>query len=215
MKIVLQIVLWVVIGVLGYYVYNAVYGPVEFNKIKDKRFVDVVEKMKDIREAQLAHEEIIGNYEDSFEDLIKFIDTAQYVITQRKDTTFLDEEYRRIYGVDKYIEDVVIDTLGFASVRDSIFDESEDYSDLMYIPHTDNKKFEMKAGYLEEDGKKIPVFEVRAPKDFILSDLNQDLVMQEKQIKSVDGVDGPAITVGSMNQVNTSGNWPKNFGKTK
>ena len=212
MKIVLQIVLWVVIGVLGYLTYNAVYGPVEFNKIRDERYVDVVEKMKNIRDVELAHREINGEYVGNFEDMIKFIDTAEYIITQRKDTTYLDEEYRKTYGVDQYIEDIVIDTLGFASVKDSIFGTSERYREIMYIPHTDNKEFEIEAGYLKEDGDSIPVFEVRAPKDLILADQSKDLVVQEKQTKSVDGVDGSAIKVGSMKQINTSGNWPKNFG---
>jgi hypothetical protein len=212
MKIVFQIVLWVVIGVLGYFTYNAVYGPVEFNKIRDRRYVDIVEKMKDIRDVELAHREIIGNYVGNFDDMIKFIDTAEYVITQRIDTTFLDEEYLKTYGVDRYIQDVVIDTLGFAAVKDSIFGESDRYKQIMYIPHTDKKTFEIDAGYIEEDGNKIPVFEVNAPKDLILADQNRDLVIQEKQIKSVDGVDGDAIKVGSMKQVNTNGNWPKNFG---
>jgi hypothetical protein len=212
MKIVIQIVLWVVIGVLGYFTYQAVYGPVEFNKIRDTRYIDVVEKMKDIRDLQLAHRDIEGNYEDNFDDLLKFVDTAKFVITQRRDTTFLDEEYREIYGVDKYKEDVVIDTLSFASVKDSIFGSSDRYKDIMYIPHTDKKKFEMNAGYIEENGNKIPVFEVKASKDVILADQDRDLVVQEKQIKSVDGVDGAYIQVGSMKQVNTNGNWPKNFG---
>lgn len=212
MKIVFQIVLWVVIGVLGYFTYNAVYGPVEFNKIRDRRYVDIVEKMKDIRDVELAHREIIGNYVGNFDDMIKFIDTAEYVITQRIDTTFLDEEYLKTYGVDRYIQDVVIDTLKFAAVKDSIFGESDRYKKIMYIPHTDKKTFEIDAGYIEEDGNKIPVFEVNAPKDLILADQNRDLVIQEKQIKSVDGVDGDAIKVGSMKQVNTNGNWPKNFG---
>jgi hypothetical protein len=212
MKIVIQIVLWVVIGVLGYFTYQAVYGPVEFNKIRDERYIDVVEKMKYIRDVQLAHRDIEGNYEDDFDDLTKFIDTAQFVITQRRDTTFLDEEYRKTYGVDKYVEDVVIDTLGFAPVKDSIFGSSDSYKDLKYIPHTDKKTFEMDAGYLEEDGNRIPVFEVKAPKDLILADQPRDLVIQEKQTMSVDGVDGEAITVGSMKQVKTNGNWPKNFG---
>ena len=212
MKIVIQLVLWVVIGVLGYFTFKAVYGPVEFNKIRDERYVDIVEKMKDIRDVQLAHREIVGNYEDNFQDLIKFIDTAEYVITQRRDTTYLDEEYKKTYGVDQYIEDFVIDTLSFAPVKDSIFGTSDRYKDLMYIPNTDNKEFEIDAGYLVEEGDSIPVFEVRAPKDLILEDQPRDLVIQEKQTMSVDGVDGPAITVGSMKQVKTNGNWPKNFG---
>jgi hypothetical protein len=107
---------------------------------------------------------------------------------------------------------VVIDTLSFASVKDSIFGSSDRYKDIMYIPHTDKKKFEMDAGYIEENGNKIPVFEVKAPKDVILADQDKDLLVQEKQIKSVDGVDGAYIQVGSMKQVNTNGNWPKNFG---
>jgi hypothetical protein len=212
MKIVIQLVLWVVIGVLGYFTFKAVYGPVEFNKIRDERYVEIVEKMKDIRDVQLAHREIVGNYEDNFQDLIKFIDTAEYVITQRRDTTYLDEEYKKTYGVDQYIEDFVIDTLSFAPVKDSIFGTSDRYKDLMYIPNTDNKEFEIDAGYLVEEGDSIPVFEVKAPKDLILADQDRDLVIQEKQTKSVDGVDGPAITVGSMKQVKTNGNWPKNFG---
>ncbi|WP_019039611.1 hypothetical protein [Psychroflexus tropicus] len=212
MKIVIQLVLWVVIGVLGYFTFKAVYGPVEFNKIRDSRYVDVVEKMKDIRDVQLAHREIVGNYEDNFQDLIKFIDTAEYVITQRRDTTYLDEEYKKTYGVDQYIEDFVIDTLSFAPVKDSIFGTSDRYKDLMYIPNTDNEEFKIDAGYLVEEGDSIPVFEVRAPKDLILADQPRDLVIQEKQTMSVDGVDGPAITVGSMKQVKTNGNWPKNFG---
>lgn len=212
MKIVIQIVLWVVIGVLGYFTYNAVYGPVEFNKIRDRRYVDIVEKMKDIRDVELAHREIIGNFVGNFDDMIKFVDTAEYVITQRRDTTFLDEEYLKTYGVDRYIQDVVIDTLGFAAVKDSIFGQSDRYKQIMYIPHTDKKTFKIDAGFIEEDGNKIPVFEVSAPKDLILADQDRDLVIQEKQIKSVDGVDGDAIKVGSMRQVNTNGNWPKNFG---
>jgi hypothetical protein len=212
MKIVIRIVLWVFIGVLGYLTYQAVYGPVEFNKIRDRRYIDVVKKMKDIRDLQLAHRDIEGNYGSNFDDLLKFVDTAQFVITQRRDTTFLDEEYRKIYGVDKYKEDVVIDTLSFASVKDSIFGSSDRYRDIMYIPHTEKKKFEMSAGYIEENGNKIPVFEVKASKDVILADQNADLVVQEKQIKSVDGVDGAYIQVGSMKQLNTNGNWPKNFG---
>ena len=32
---------------------------------------------------------------------------------------------------------------------------------------------------------------------------------------SVDGVNGPKIMVGSMNEVKTTGNWPKNFAKNE
>lgn len=212
MKIVIQIVLTVIIGVLGYYTYKSVYGPVEFNKIKEKRYQTVILKLKDIRDAEMAHREINGSFTGSFDSLVKFIDTAQFVVTQRRDTTFLDEEYKKTYGVDKYVEDVVIDTLGYKSVKDSIFKNTDRYKDMMNVPHTENKKFELEAGFLQKDNNKIAVFEAKVNKSEVLSDLNQDLVVQEKQTVAVDGVNGEYIKVGSMTEVNTSGNWPKNYG---
>lgn len=212
MKIVIQIVLTVVIGVLGYYTYKSVYGPVEFNKVKEKRYQEVILKLKDIRDAEMAHREITGTFTGSFDSLVKFLDTAKYVVTQRRDTTFLDEEYKKSYGVDKYIEDVVIDTLGYTSVKDSLFKKTNRYKDMMNVPYTDNKKFELEAGFLQKDKSKIAVFEAKVNKSDILSDLDQDLVVQEKQTVAVDGVNGEYIKVGSMTEVNTSGNWPKNYG---
>ena len=37
------------------------------------------------------------------------------------------------------------------------------------------------------------------------------MVEKEKQVVSVDGVNGESIRVGSMEEVNTNGNWPKNY----
>lgn len=212
MKIVIQILLTVVIVVLGYFTYKSVYGPVEFNKAKEKRYAEVIEKLKDIRDAELAYKEVTGRFNGSYDSLVRFIDTAQFVVTQRRDTTYLDEEYKKRYGVDEYVEDVVIDTLGYVNIKDSIFKGSDRYKKMMNIPFTDGKKFELNAGMLDKDGTMIPVFEAKVDKSDILSDLDQDLVVQEKQTVAVDGVNGAYIKVGSMTEVNTSGNWPKNYG---
>lgn len=212
MKIVLQIVLTVIIVVLGYFTYKSVYGPVEFNKAKQKRYAEVIEKLQDIRDSEIAHREVTGKFVGSFDSLVRFIDTAEFVLTQRKDTTYLDLEYKKRYGVDEYIEDVVIDTLGYVSIKDSLFKGTDRYKTMMNIPYTDNKKFDLEAGMLDKDGTMIPVFEAKVNKSDILSDLDQDLVVQEKQTVAVDGVNGAFIKVGSMTEVNTSGNWPKNYG---
>jgi hypothetical protein len=72
-----------------------------------------------------------------------------------------------------------------------------------------DEKFELNAGKLDKNGTIYSVFESRVAKDVILSDLDKDLLAQEKQVISVDGVNGPYIKVGSMDEVDTSGNWPK------
>ena len=74
-------------------------------------------------------------------------------------------------------------------------------------------KFEMNAGTILKNNVNFPVFEVKVNKSVILHDQNKDLVLQEKQVVSVDGVNGPFITVGSMEDVTTKANWPTIYGK--
>lgn len=214
MKLVIQLLLWVVIIFLGYLTFNAVYQPIQFNKIKEKRYAKVIENLKDIRAAELAHKKVTGEFQGDFERLVQFIDTAEFAITARRDTTYLDEEYREQYGVDEYIEDVVIDTLDFISVRDSLFNGNrERYVSMINIPIDGvDAEFELDAGYVQKNRDSIAVFEARVAKSVILADQDKDLVNQENEIQSVDDVNGPYIRVGSMEEVNTSGNWPQIYG---
>ena len=65
---------------------------------------------------------------------------------------------------------------------------------------------------LEQNNIKIPVFEAVVKKSVLLNDQSKDLIIQENQVVSVDGVNGDALKVGSMDEVNTNGNWPKTYG---
>ena len=213
MKLVIQLLLWIVIIFLGYMVFDSVYEPVQFNQVKEKRYKKVIENLIDIRDSELAYREVTGKFTGSFDELVRFIDTAKFTLTQRRDTTVLDEEFQRIYKVDKYIEQVVIDTLGYASVKDSLFGGSDRYKTMMNVPIEGvDAKFELEAGTVMKNDTEIPVFEARVAKEVILEDQDPDLVMQEKQIISVDQVSGEYLKVGSMEEVKTSGNWPKTYG---
>lgn len=219
MKIVLQIVLWVLIIFLGFKLYNSVMGPVEFNKEKEERYKQVIAKLKDIKSAQVAYQELNGKFTGSFDSLVQFLDTAQYAITARRDTSYADVAKNKAFGLDPqkggyYIEDVIIDTLGFSSVKDSLFKGSQRYKSMMTVPGTE-QQFELKAGKLDKSGTKYSVFEARVSKDVVLQGMDPDLIAQEKQVNSVDGVNGPYIKVGSMDEVNTSGNWPKLYDTAK
>ena len=71
--------------------------------------------------------------------------------------------------------------------------------------------FSLKADIIDKNGYNVPVFEVRVSKDVILFDQNKDLLSQEKETMSVDGVNGPDLILGSLTDVSTSGNWPTTF----
>ena len=213
MKLVIQLVLWVVIAALGYLLFNAVWGEVEFNEIKEKRYKAAITNMRDIRQAQLAHKTVTGKYEKDFDKLVRFIDTAEFTITQRRDTTILDVEKTKRFRVDTFKEIVVTDTLGTKSIKDSLFKGSDRYKTMINVPIEGiDAKYTMDAGEIEKSNTMYPVFEISIKKDILLADQDKDYLQKEKQIVSVDGVNGDALTVGSMVSINTNGNWPKSYG---
>ena len=206
--------LWGLIIYLGYITIMSVYGEIQFNQLKEKRYKVVIENLKDIRDAELAHRTVTGQFEANWDSLVKFIENEKFTITQRRDSTIIDKELTRIYGVDTPKDIVIIDTLGFVPVRDSLFGADPRYKTMMNIPTLeDGQKFELKAGLLEQNGVNIPVFEASVSKKVILFDQDKNLVDLESEVKSVEGVNGPSLKVGSMEEINTNGNWPKNYSK--
>lgn len=215
MKSILQIVLWVVIVFLGYLIYDSIQTPIKFQKEKKKRYIPVIKKLEDIRKSEIAYKDVNGKYSGDFNQLVSFIDTAQFTLIQRRDTSYLDEDYKKNYGVDKYVQDIIIDTLGHASVKDSLFKNTDRYKTMMYIPNTNQeKKFELKADSIYNDDEYIPVFEAKVDKAVVLEGLDKNLIERDKNLKSVEDISGPNISVGSLNKVNTNGNWPKSYVKS-
>ena len=197
-------------ALLVFAIYQSINSPIEFNKVKSERYLKVIDRLKDIRNAQVAFKSVNGIYSNSFEELVKFVDSAQFTIVQKRDSSYM--QYDRIYRIDMLREVIVIDTLGYVSVKDSLFSNTDSYKFMASIPieGVDNK-FKLKADIIDKNGYNVPVFEVRVSKDLILFDQNKDLIAQEKQTVSVDGVNGPDIVLGSLSDVSTNGNWPTTF----
>ncbi len=207
MKTGIQIVLWLLSIFFAYKIYQSINQPIKFEKVKRDRYAKVIDKLKDIRDAQEAHRVVTGKYANNFDNLVKFVDTAEFIITQQRDSSYL--EFDDVYKIDMLREVKIIDTLGFVKVRDSLFKNSDRYKSMMDVPFSaNNDKFVMKSAILDENGYKAPVFEAKVSKDVILHDQPKAMVAQEKEVISVDGVNGPEIVVGSLSDVSINGNWP-------
>ncbi len=212
MKAIIQIVLWIACIVLGYLIFKSVTGPIEFKKVKEQRFARVISVMKDIRNSQEAYKTVNGKFANDFQSLIAFVDTGKYTITQQRDSSYM--EFDKNYGIDLLKEVTLIDTLGFVSVKDSIFKGDDRYKSMMNVPYAQNgETFEMKADIVEKSGYKAPVFEVKVKKDIILYDQPKDLLARENSQVSVEEVNGSEIKVGSLTEVSTNGNWPPIYDK--
>ena len=196
--------------ILVYQIYQSINSPIKFNQVKNERYLKVIDRLKDIRNAQVAFKSVNGIYSSSFDELIKFVDSAQFTIVQKRDSSYM--QYDRVYRIDMLREVIVIDTLGYVSVKDSLFSNNDSYKKMAYVPIDGvDEQFKLKADIIDKNGYNVPVFEVRVSKDLILFDQSRDLITQEKQTVSVDGVNGPDIVLGSLSDVSTNGNWPTTF----
>lgn len=213
-KWIFTILFWIAALFIGNALYNSIMEPIEFKKIKKARYAKVIDNLKDIRDAEVAHKTVTGKYNGDWNSLVKFIDTARYTLTQRRDTTIMDIELSKQFGIDMTKDIVVIDTLGTASVKDSIFKNSDRYKTMMNIPGA-NVKFTLKAGVIEKGNSKLAVFEANMEKKLVLTDQPAYLVFSESETVAVDGVNGPNISVGSMEEISTNGNWPRYYDEKK
>ena len=208
--------LWVLILVFASLLFKSIYNEIKFDEVKNARYQVVIKNLRDIRDTQLAHRTVKGVFQDNWDSLVKFVEIDSFTITQRRDSSVLDKEMTKRYGgVKTYKDIVIVDTLGLVSVKDSLFGFDDRYLRMMNVPFSknDQTKFELNAGFLNQNGIDIPVFESFVRKRVILHDQSLNLVLKENQVQSVDGVNGPTLKIGSMNEVNTNGNWPKNYSK--
>jgi hypothetical protein len=200
----------------AFLMFKSINDEIRFDDVKNIRYQQVILKLKDIRDSQIAHKSVKGYFQNNWDSLVKFIETDSFTITQRKDSSILDIEMTKRYGgVKTYKDIVIIDTLGFVGVKDSLFGFDNRYSQMFYVPNAKDPKtkFELNAGFLNQNGIDIPVFEAKVSKKVILHDQSINLILKENQVQSVDGVNGPSLKIGSMNEINTNGNWPKNYSK--
>ena len=211
MKLGIQVVLWIASIFFAYKIYDSINGPIQFNQVKNERYAKVIDRLKDIRKAQIAHKDVKGVFSNNFDSLVKFIDEGVFTLIEKRDSSYM--EYDRTYRIDMLREVVVIDTLGTVAVKDSLFKNTNRYKNMAFIPieGVEDSTFSIAAEVINKNGYKVPVFGVKVAKNIILFDQNKDLVKQENETVSVDGVNGSEIILGSLSNVSTNGNWPTIF----
>tara|TARA_R100001369_G_scaffold91212_2_gene131986 strand:+ start:1725 stop:2450 length:726 start_codon:yes stop_codon:yes gene_type:complete len=209
LKPIINVLLWGLIIFLGYMTFMSVYREIQFNQLKDKRYRIVIDRLIDVRDSQLAYKEVNGEFAGNFDKLITFVESGQVPITQRRDTLILDQERTAAFGgVETFKTITLIDTLSFYSVKDSLFKGSDRYKTMMNVGvGKEGSKFILKAGKLDE----FAVFEASVDKYIVLDGQEKYLIEKERQAFSVAGVKGESVKIGSIEEVNTSGNWGKDL----
>lgn len=211
-KIIIQLGLGVVAVILAYLLYDGIMTPIKFNKEKDIRFSATIEKLKDIRSAQVAFKDVYGVYSDNFDKLINFVKTDSFPAI-KKEGDIPEELIDSLGNIDE-AEKLALkmglikrDTIR-VSVLDSIFPENFIVEDIRYIPYTDKKEFSLKSGSVKTaSGVIVQVFEAAATNDVILNGMDQQLLINLNDEKLQIG-HYPGLKVGDINHANNNtGNW--------
>lgn len=204
-----SILLLVLAVFLGIKIYDGIMEPIHFNKEKVKKYAPVVENLKIIRDAEVKFSEKYGKYTKDKALLIKFIDSAQLALTETK--TIVEKENRG-GGIIVDVEKRVTDTIGYEPVLK--YFKNRNYKDMFKVPNVEGVEFELEVGEVEKvQGLVVPTFVAKTSKKGVLNGMNESLVKQELEAIESDQIKGEYISVGSLEEVTTGGNWPPLYDK--
>ncbi len=209
MKIVYQILLVIAAAVLTYFIYQSIQRPIEFKKAKDARYAVTVERLKDIRKAEIAYKGVFGKFTGSWDTLINFV-AHDSVRNVRKIGELTDSMIEAGLSERKAIKMglLIRDTIR-VSVVEAIFGGKLNPDELKMVPVPGApSEFHLASTIIiTGSGIKVPVFEAKAHNNVILNGLNSQLIINLND-RSRTNEKYPGLRVGSvLETVNNAGNW--------
>lgn len=178
MKYVTRIVLLAIAIALAYLTYDSVNSEIKYTaevKVKEKA---VIEKLKILKEGQLAFKEQNGKFADNFDDLLNFMQNGQRKILIQSGSA--DDSTTVVEISEKFV-----------SIKETLF-ANVTIPKLRYLPfHADSVEFKIAAGEINKNNVTVPVFEIKDTKPF----------SKDRQKKN------NPLKVGSIYDVNYNGNW--------
>ena len=209
MKTAIQIVLIVIAIVLGYLIYSSVQRPIEFEKAKKERVNTVVERLKDIRKAELAYKDVHGEFTGSWDTLINFVETGELPLV-KKIGMLTDSMVEAGWTEETAIKKgkIIRDTIKI-SVIDTLFGKGFDANQLKYVPVPDTvAQFHLGATIITTgSGIQVPIFEAKVHNNTVLRGLDRQLVINLND-KARTNEKYPGLKVGSLTEANNNaGNW--------
>ena len=195
-RIIVQVVLAILAVVITYLIYSGIMKPIDFQKEKDIRYGKVIERLKDIRTAEVAYKSVYQKFTSSFDTLIQFVKYDSFPVEFKEGS--LDDSIAVAKGLIRR------DTI-YIAVRDSIFPEGYHIDSLRYVPFTKGVEFGLQAGSIMTGSKlTVQVFEATALNFDILNGMNRQLVINLNDVAA----DFKGLKVGSMKEANNNaGNW--------
>lgn len=227
MKTVINLVLAACVVGLVYICYGSIMGPIEFDKEKAIREKAIIERLINIRKAQMEYRTMHkGAYTKSFDTLIAFVKTAKLpfvkkegaltdaqlesgmtekkameIINKAKKTNKWDEVKKE--GLENFRRDTM-----WVAVMDTIFPKGFNADSLAFVPYGNGAKFEMETrSDTTKSGAPLNLFQAQVAYDVYLKGINDQ---ELRNLKDLQGKLGKylGLRVGDIEQPNNNaGNW--------
>jgi hypothetical protein len=179
-KIAFNVLIVLIIAGLIYYLYKIIQEPIIFEREKKVRTTAVINRLKDIRAAQIAYKDKYGKFSKDFNTLIAAL----------KNDSF--PEVKIIGNPDDTTQVVSYDTTYIPLYARASFEKNYPLDSLAIIPYSGGARFDMDAGEITKNNIRIQVFEASAKEPVYLKDL------VEQFDKYID--DNAVLSVGSMTE---------------
>ena len=226
MKTTIKILLLVAIVALSYFVIMSIMTPIKFENERSKREKVVIERLIDLRAAQMEFKDQKGRYTVGLDTLVDFLKTAKKKMVLKEGTLsdaqleagLTEAKAAKIVrsgnqkeiianGLQNFRRDTTMTNLLKAVYNDKYTDQT--INDLKFIPFSEKELFEVEINnnYLSANNIWIPLVEIRAPYKAFLSSVNRqetlNLIDYQRKLEKYAG-----LKVGSVVEPNNfAGNW--------
>ena len=188
--------------ILAYFVYNSINSEVEFQQVAKVRIAENVQKLKDLRQVQIAYKKVNNTYSNNFESLIDFLENDSMAIVKaigETPDTLTDSQALELGIISR-------DT-AYVLAKETVFDEAYlssrnekfplDLSALTNVPHS-NQNYSVDAGMVEKGKVVVQVFEISTTYGAVFTGL--DAENKSFELSNL-------LKVGSMDEASLNGNW--------
>ena len=209
MKIVLRILLLGAIATLLYMCYWSIMSNIEFVSERESREKAIVERLMEIRSAQIGYRNVNGTFAGSFEDLQKFLNEVKIPFLV-KEGDLTDEQLKSGLTEKEAVKKGLIrrDTTWILAKDTLLTNKKLKVSDIGKVPGFEDHTFSIDTATIPSvSGYMIPVFEVGVVYDVYLDGLERQLLINLKDEKVKLGR-YPGLRIGSVKEINNNaGNW--------
>ena len=222
-KVLTYLVFPVIIVGMTYAIVQSVMEPVEFNKYRDYREDIAIQRLKDVRDLQVAFKNVNGRYASTVDSLKMFYNEGKMKVVmqigsqddsvavantqalKKRNPKIKPEQMLELYNQG---QSLVFKIENEISVKDTLFNDRENFhvDSLAFIPFCGDSII-MASTVKKVSGVNVPLFEASMPYKSLLKGLNNQLrINLDAQCEDQGKYKG--LQVGSITAPNNNaGNW--------